>query len=299
MNLVPFLRNAAPRIGVLVLVALVLAGCTHRPDNTNPSPSGTQLPIPFTGLTQDLRIRWGAEPGIDLLSGPAVVIRAYRESFVLGGLMASPKFYYPGFEQAVPLNGHQIDNLAIRPYVAGDPHLEDSGFQITTPIVGTWYEHILSLTGDVTSGYTAIVCSWDYATGVQQPDGTYSYENRPPPKKPAFIDPYTGIGLYRITFTPPPPGSKPATPPQRGTAPNATTDVFGGWKIRTADHLATTGWQDEPNYWPQKAFSHDQKACMEKSPDPYEKRLFFINGEHSRGDYPTLPADPGWPGAGT
>lgn len=294
----PFLILDKPmlRIGVSILAALMLAGCTHNQDGTNSSASTTsQPPIPFTGLTQDLRIVWSAEPGIDLLSGPAVIIRAYRESYIVGGLMASPKFYYPGFEHAVPPNGRKGRDLAIRPYVAGDPDLKESGFQVTTPVVGTWRQHILSLTGDDNAGYTAIVCNWDYGTGVQQSDGQYSYEYHPRPNLTPSIS--TGTGPLRITLKPP--SSNPATAPQHGSAPSPTADVFGGWRILTADHLNTDIWMDEPNDWPREKFYQDNKACIAESPDPYEKRLFYITGKHPKSDYPTLPAEPGWPAAGT
>lgn len=226
-------------------------------------------------------------------------MRAYRESYSLGGLTASPTFYYPGFEHAVPPNAQRGPDLEIRPYVTGDPHLKDSGFQINAPIVGTWYEHILSLTGDPASGYIAKVCSWHYAAGVQQPNGQYSYADGSPPNTPEIIDPFTGSLVYRITLTPPPPGSNQIVTSQRGSSPIATTDVFGAWKIRRSIHLSTDHWLDEPNDWPQTENSQDQKNCVAKAPDPYEKRRFYIEGEHSRSDYPALPAEPGWPAAGT
>lgn len=167
----PRKRHAGARIlfGLLATIVSMSAGCTPT----------EQPPIPFTGLTKDLRIRWSAEPGIDLLTGPAVIVRAYRESYVVGGLMANPAYYYPGFEHAVPQNGPNVSPL-IRPLVTGDSQLERRGFQIATPIVGTWREHILSLTGDPTSGYTAKVCVWDTGTGVLAPNGQYRYPNRLP-----------------------------------------------------------------------------------------------------------------------
>ncbi|SKX72980.1 membrane protein [Mycobacteroides abscessus subsp. bolletii] len=300
MNPIPILRKSLSGISGLAVIALVLTGCTDHPGNTGPTASSaTQLPIPFTGLTQDMRIRWTAEPGIDLLTGPAVTIRAYRESYVLGGLMASPKFYYPGFEQAVRPNGHSGRDLNIRPYVKGDAHLEDSGFQTTTPIVGTWREHILSLTGDPTSGYTAKVCSWNYATAVELPNGQYHYPHRLPPEPLDTADQLTGIGMFRIFLKAPSPPKSDSAAPQRGSAPDPTADVFGGWKVLNADSLSTEAWLGEPNDWPLKEFGADQKACMTKAPDPFEKRKFYVVGEHSRSDYPTLPAEPGWPAAGT
>ncbi|TEA03475.1 hypothetical protein CCUG60884_02325 [Mycobacteroides salmoniphilum] len=301
MNPIPILRRSVSGISALTVAILVLTGCTDHSGNTDSAASSTtQLPIPFTGLTQDMRIRWTAEPGIDLLTVPVVVIRAYRESYVLGGLMASPKFFYPGFENAVPSNGHSGRDLDIRPYIKGDAHLEDSGFQTTTPIAGTWREHILSLTGDPTSGYTAKVCSWNYATAVRLPNGQYRYPHRFPPEPPDTADQLTGIGMFRITLKAPSQSKfDPTTAPQRGSAPNPTTDVFGGWKILNADNLSTEAWLGEPNDWPLKEFGEDQKACMTKAPDPFEKRAFYVTGEHPKSDFPTQPADPGWPAAGT
>ncbi|MUM16665.1 MULTISPECIES: hypothetical protein [unclassified Mycobacteroides] len=279
---------------------MVLAGCTHHRDNANPTPSDTnQLPIPFTGLTQDLRVQWSAEPGIDLLTGPAVIVRAYRESYIVGGLMASPKFYYPGFEHSVPTN-NRGSNLHVRPLTVGDAELQSSGFQTTTPIVGTWRQHLLALTGDPASGYTAIVCDWSYATAAQQPDNQYRYPHRLPPELPDTADPLTGTMPVRITLTPPPPSEAGHTAiPQRGDAPNPTVDVFGGWRIRSAIHLPTELYPDEPNAWPRADYGHDQLACRDKAPDSYERRKFLVTGEHPRTDFPTLPADPGWPAAGT
>ncbi len=300
MNPISVLTRPVSRISALVIVTLVLAGCTHHRDNANAIPRDTsQLPIPFTGLTQDLRIRWSAEPGIDLLTGPAVIVRAYRESYIVGGLMASPKFYYPGFEHAVPPNDHG-SNIAVRPLTAGDAELESSGFQTTTPIVGTWRQHLLALTGDLSSGYTAIVCDWSYATAVQLPDNQYRYPHRLPPESPDTADPLTGTMPVRITLTPPPsPEASRSAIRERGDVPNPAADVFGGWRIRSAIHLPTEFYPDEPNDWPTAQYGHDQLACRDKAPDPYEKRRFYITGEHPKSDYPTLPADPGWPAAGT
>ncbi|MFD6196987.1 hypothetical protein ACFWE3_09820 [Mycobacteriaceae bacterium NPDC060252] len=288
------------RIRTLVIVALLLAACTHHRDNKDLAlNSPNQLPIPFTGLTQDMRIQWSAEPGIDLLNGPAVIVRAYRESYIVGGLMADSKFYYPGFEHAVPPN-NRGSSIAVRPLTAGDAELESSGFQTTTPIVGTWRQHLLALTGDPSSGYTAIVCDWSYATAVQQPDNQYRYPHRLPPEPPDTATPVTGTLPVRITLTPPASSEAGRTAiHQRGDAPSPTQDVFDGWKIRSAIHLPTEIYTDEPNVWPKAQYGRDQLACRDKAPDPYEKRKFYLTGEHPKSDFPTLPADPGWPAAGT
>ncbi|CPW15198.1 hypothetical protein [Mycobacteroides abscessus] len=282
-----------------IVVAVVLAGCTPHRDDTDLAPTSPSQPrIPFTGLTQDMRIRWSADPGIDLLTGPAVIVRAYRESYILGGLMASPSYYYPGFEHAVPQNNHG-SNIAVRPLIAGDRELASSGFQITAPIVGTWRQHLLSLTGDPSSGYTAIVCDWSYATAVQQADNQYRYPHRLPPEPLDTATPITGTLPVRITLTPPPSSDTGhTTPRQRGDAPSPAGDVFDGWKIRSAIHLPTEFYPDEPDDWSKAQYGRDQLACRDKAPDSYEKRKVYLMGEHPRSDYPTLPADPGWPAAG-
>lgn len=294
--------HALRRAAMTVLLLAVLGGCTHQDHDSAATTSGpvTDAPkIPFTGLTQDLRFRWTAEPGIDLVTGPAAVIRAYRESFTLGGLMADPAYYYPGFDSAVPRKDYSTDNYAARPLVKGEEDLVSSGFQTTTPIVGTWRQHILSLTGDAANGYTALVCSWDYATGIQQPDGTYRYANRLPPKAPGTVTPQIGTRVYLVTLTPPSATQpNPATTPQRGSSPNPTTNVFGGWKIALGmDYKSAT--IVPPIRWPEDAYQHDFNTCVAKAPDSYEKRRFYLTGEHPKADFPTLPADPGWPAAGT
>lgn len=279
----------------LLAATLALTACTHRNDKD----AADQPPIPFTGLTKDLRIRWSAEPGIDLLTGPAVIVRAYRESYVLGGRMANPAFYYPGFEQAVPFNSDGPNSL-IRPLVAGDRYLDQDGFRTTSPTIGTWREHVLSLTGDPKIGYTAKVCAWDYATAALQPDGKYRYAYWPLPKPPDFPNPYDGTHVYRITLSPPPPSEpNPANRPQRGTAPSPSGDVFGGWKVLTSLHMDTEFWSGEPNTWPRAEYRRDQQTCIDKAPDPFEKRRVYLEGEHPRDDFPTPPAEPGWPAAGT
>ncbi|EUA70557.1 hypothetical protein I540_1225 [Mycobacteroides abscessus subsp. bolletii 1513] len=180
---------------MLFAVTLTLAGCTL----WDRSGAADQPTAPFTGLTKDLRIRWTAEPGIDLLTGPAVIVRAYRESYILAGLMASPALYYPGFERAVPPNDNGRNSL-IRPPVAGDKYLNVDGFQTTTPIVGTWRQHILSVTGNHKAGYTVKMCDWDYATATLQSSGQYRYPHRNPPQPLDTADPITGVQIYRISL---------------------------------------------------------------------------------------------------
>lgn len=51
-----------------------------------------------------------------------------------------------------------------------------------------------------------------------------------------------------------------------------------------------------PGEWP--AELADATTCVDKAPDPVERRLYLLNGAHPRSDFPTLPPYPGWPAAG-
>ncbi len=278
---------------MLFAVTLTLTGCTL----WDRGGAADQPTAPFTGLTKDLRIRWTAETGIDLLTGPAVIVRAYRESYILAGLMASPALYYPGFERAVPPNDNGRNSL-IRPPVAGDKYLNVDGFQTTTPIVGTWRQHILSVTGDHKAGYTVKMCDWDYATATLQSSGQYRYPHRNPPQPLDTADPITGVQIYRISLVPPPQEPDPTTTLQRGTAPNSSVDVFGAWTVRASLVLYTVPQDSEPNVWPKDEYDRERQVCANKAPDAFEKRRSYLLGEHPRDYYPTLPAEPGWPADG-
>ena len=85
----------------LILVAsMALAGC---------SLFGSRQPAPqrWGGMVSDLRVQWDAEPGIDLLTGVAVPVRAYLESSDLAQYTGNLDDAYPGFTRAVPPMSHQ------------------------------------------------------------------------------------------------------------------------------------------------------------------------------------------------
>src|SRR4051794_30743391 len=88
---------------VAVSTIVLAAACTSRAPQTA-SPPPTQPVERWGGLLSDLRELWSAEPGIDLLTGPAVVVRAYWESIELAQSMGSLDYVYPGFTRAVAPN---------------------------------------------------------------------------------------------------------------------------------------------------------------------------------------------------
>lgn len=91
---------------VACVVALALAGCASDAQ-TSTAAAPEQYPN-WPAALEDFRFRWSAEPGIDLLTGAAVAIRAYLEGrrvaeFTAGTDSRLPTEYesYPGFRNAV------------------------------------------------------------------------------------------------------------------------------------------------------------------------------------------------------
>ncbi len=222
----------------------------------------------------DVSAVWSAEPGIDLLTGPAVIVRAYVESHALATAMGTDDVVYPGFTRAV-LSPAETGE------VPGIPWPEATG-PLPYPLVGTEREHILRI-DRADREVTAMVCSYSrYTASYDLGNGNYG--------------PYPGGGdddgvvAMQLTMTAPATSSNPL-PPQRGPSRAPSDDVFGKWRIdsRRLDLITA-----EPE-WP--TATEDLQACRDRAPDPVERRKFLRQGEHPRSDYPTLPAYPGWPAA--
>jgi hypothetical protein len=108
-------------------------------------------------------------------------------------------------------------------------------------------------------------------------------------------DPAARIAVHRVTMTAPTGSPTSSLPPQQGTAAAPVDDVFGGWHIvghdMTADRVPGTN--TDPAQWP--AELADTASCVDKAPDPVQRRLFLLNGVHPRSEFPTQPPHPGWP----
>jgi hypothetical protein len=246
---------------VWVLLMLV-SGCTE--DKSTPPPAQPTIER-WSGIAADVRIRWGAGPGIDLVTRPAVVVRAYVESWELANLMSNAQYVYPGFDRAVAPNGP--DDFGPRPDLRSAPD---------HPPVGTDYRHILRIeqTGrDV----VAVVCFYGYAVAFDVGGGKVKVNH--------YTD--SGTSVRKVIMTAP--AAEPAVPlpPQKGPLPAPVDDVFGDWRI-TGNELGLL-----PTDWP--TYPADIEACIAKAPDPVERRESLMTGEHSRADFPTLPPFPGWP----
>ncbi|MEV3903056.1 hypothetical protein AB0K11_12090 [Mycobacterium sp. NPDC050551] len=205
------------------------------------------------------------------MTGPAVPIRAFVESFMLSQQAGDLAYAYPGFERAVPET--------------------DSGVWITRPAldvpskkeaVGNILHHIASVERTDDS-VTAVVCRYTYRLAYEVEDGSYRSVARVGPKDER------GIHVVLIGLT----GSSSPIPPQAGPRPDPVNDVFGEWHVRgMLDSLLS----DAPGFreaWP--TYEADNTACVENAPDPTPVRTAIIDGTHPRSEFPTAPASPGWP----
>ena len=196
--------------------------------------------------------------------GPALVIRAYQESYFVASQMGSDDYLYPGFAHKVGPN---------KPSTA-PPSTQDrwpaTSHPAPHPIVGTERWHTLRIdTGgqDVTS----VVCDWSlYTRSYELGHGNYSYTGQ---------NHGAGVDALWISMTAPAAAPTPPLPPQKGPALASVDDVFGGWRINGS--LAAFGGVASPE-WP--SASADVDACAAKAPVPLDRRTALRNGNHPRSD---------------
>jgi hypothetical protein len=252
-----------------LLVGLLLVGCS-----SSPAPAG-----PWTGPLAQARAVWSAEPGIDLLTRPSVVIRAYVESFFVASARGEIKYAYPGFQQAV-----DTDSPSAKVGWPWPSTLQPAAH----PLVGTYRFHILRVNGTGRQ-VTAVVCDWAYGAAFDLGDGQYGSGSTA-----AHSIAMDGIDVAWIAMTAPGGNPAPSLPPQKGPEPAPSADVFGGWRVdgRLVD-APDDPYVRHPEEWPSQL--SDAQQCEAKAPDPADRRKFLANGQHPRSDYPTASADPGWP----
>lgn len=248
---------------VLIAAFAVLLNVSCRPDKH-------AAPLPVAGWPEnftDFTIAWSAEPGLDLKTRPAVVVRAYVESFQLVRLTGDEKYFYPGFRRSV----ERRSNL-----------WPETKYPAEMPWVGTERDHILKISRSG-NNVTSVVCAYMYGSAQQEKNGRYSAQAGPP------FEPNGGIYPVQITLTAP--NDKSTLPPQIGPSRTPLDDVFGDWKItgHSGGYFTTSAW---PGY------EQDRDTCAAKAPDSTERRQFLTNGDHPRSEFPTLPPYPGWPAKG-
>lgn len=266
-------RSVLRCCGSLTILTL-LTGC-HLFNDDEPSIDRSSGPL------SEQRYQWTAGPGIDLVTGPAVPIRAYMESRMDAQTMGTIDYAYPGFDRAVATKSADGDQDLFGSNLRPD---EDTG-AVSRAAVGNNRFLIQSLTRSGQT-VTATLCNYRYGLAHEQENGTFvSVLNK------AVND--QGIDTLRVRLTAPADESNNALPPQAGPAPAPAVDVFGDWKITGL--LTDFGrlHPDFPKVWP--TYEADLATCIEKAPDLLERRAFLKEGEHPRTDFPTSAPSPGWP----
>lgn len=253
------------RAAMAILFALCLiAGCSPK---SPPAPASTfpNWPTELDGL----RFRWVADPGIDLLSGPAIPVRAYVESWTIGRLteLPAPKLY-PGFDQSVAAGSSKDDNFA-RP----ERYAEKYGASRQKgPFFGNVYAHILEITA-IPSGYSAYVCEGTYNVYYPAPDRKGLYYPMPSEPSVRYIE-FSRRGESRDTS------------PQKGPLPAPVGDVFKGWYIEESQ-IVDSGWGEELG-------RQLGQRCDNSMPHDSNQRAQIY--QTIRDAPPTAePALPGWP----
>lgn len=263
-----------------IAATTMVAGCT--PGQPDPAPPPPSPPVErWGGLLSDLRQVWSAEPGIDLLTDPAVVARAYTESTLLAQDMGDIEYVYPGYSRAVLKD--EPDSKLMSAWDRW-PYLEAP---LKEPRFGTSRRHILRVT---TAGHdvTVVTCVYDYAIAKEKEGAFVSIA-----QNPLNLVPNPGVGVELVKMITPHSDQSPGLPPQTGPLPAPSDDVFGDWKVTGILNVWGSGDPVFDSEWP--TYKSDLTACVDKAPDPPERRTFLIAGQHPRSDFPTLPAYPGWP----
>lgn len=282
----PIVRGCA--VLLLALTGLTACGAENPPAPTFPN---------WPQSLADFRFRWAAEPDIDLVSGPAVPLRAYLESYRIAQLTQDIGDAYPGFDRAVPplpTDSHApAQLLGIRP----SPDAEQFG--PPGPFYGNEYFHILEI-APIESGYRAYVCDGLYKIfrdGKEEDAGKYvsvaGYGART-----GLLD-VNGMKVWRVEFTDTPPatGAPAMVTDQRGPNPAPGGDVFGPWRITGANDVrwgTLTNRESTADEWIDGAQRLSQ--CSDLLPHWRTER--DANIEASLDTPPSAePASPGWPGS--
>lgn len=278
------------RSWMVLLLMVGLAGCRS---DEQPEQAFANWPEALA----DFRFRWAAEPGIDLVTGPAVPLRAYVESYRVAQFTADFGAAYPGFDRAVPpastppfSSSTPAQLVSIRPVLDAEPFGPAGAFY------GNEYFHVLELT-QIENGYRAYVCDGLYKIfreGQQHEtfESVVGYEGR------TGLNDVDGLKVWRVEFTDTPVDpNDPAmvSTAQNGPNPAPVDDVFGPWRITGAgDYQWGTPITRE--------FTADQTVdgerrlskCADRMPANRERREAYFS---SALDTPptTDPAEPGWP----
>lgn len=237
-------------------------------------------------MVEEFRAIWSAGPGIDLLRGPAVPLRAYLESTLLTTFTGSIDDVYPGFDRAV------LPNAPKSPVISEWDRWPSLNTRQQEPLFGSFTSHILRV-DRIDRDVTAIVCGYDYAVAERAEGGRFVSLAQSAAKRGL---PNPGVGVTLVKMKAPDAVQNPALPPQRGAYAAPSDDVFGGWQVTGFLNVFAVALPGFDHEWP--TFDTDRTECVTSAPDDAARRTFLINGSHPRTDFPTAVADPGWPASG-
>jgi hypothetical protein len=284
-------------IAVFAVAALV-GGCGTPVRETTPETTSQpgQLFPNWPPLLNEFRFHWTAERGIDVTIGPAMVVRAYLESYAVAQATFNADDVYPGFNRATPENQPREGNFVwqlvnVRPM--GHPF--NATPEDAQPHFGYKSFHFLELTaaGD---GYRAIVCSGNYANFIASATRPGKFVSVDVSDKTG--EPYargsSGVSGHQIELTQHHPGVGPNPPaplavPQSGPAPAPNEDVFGNWYITGASRERWGFFEDPRSFRPEL-----EERCGAAMPVPESERLAMMTGFKDRPP-PHGQAEPGWP----
>jgi hypothetical protein len=300
------MNRAVTKLWAAIAVALcALAGCSDNKVSSTPP----EAPKPmFPNWPNDLngfRFRWTADSGIDLLTGPAIPVRAYLESYRVGFMTKSNGNTYPGFQRAVPKipepqNGiGDYNNWNRLPFQLKwiQPAIDDHINFGDGPFFGNEYFHVIELS-PVADGYLAYVCDGFYNVfhpAIGQPGKYSSIADRGTGADPDVQERERhSIELWRLEFKndDDTSGSKQ---PQAGTNPAPVGDVFGYWRIQGAssdnfwgDLANTTHTPRDPDY------VQRLQRCRDTMPHNINERARILTSVVDSPP-PAEPTAPGWP----
>lgn len=284
-------------LSVMLIGSSVACGQSTNQPSSSAASSTTAEGKRRTGtvLLENLRFHWSADPGIDLVSGVAVPLRAYLESYTIASSTTDIANVYPGFMRATPeneaLDGDYVAQLAwVRPLNGLRTDEKPAAIFGYTPF------HILRVDPDG-AGLRATICEGKYASYVKstvQPGKYVSVAAQPETATP--IAPDSLIAVHRIELSEDDPRAVANPPlvsvPQQGPAVAPATDVFGRWFITGA---SSTYWG--PITAPGRetvATPELLRQCGERMPEPPDVRAEMAAGFK---DEPPAggAAIPGWP----
>jgi hypothetical protein len=282
------------RITVVVCaVALVLAGCSSAPGSSEaaaPEPTYPNWPASL----DNFRFRWTAEPGIDLLTGAAVPIRAYLEGrrvaeFTAGTDSFVPSEFetYPGFRNAVtPPDGTPWDGPSPVEVWDAYPELTRYTGQV---MYGNEYFHLLEL-APIDGGYRAYVCDGRYNTFIKSRDEK-SFQTTEGTSSEKFD--YVFIWRVEVRHG----GELPKRAPQRGPNPAPADDVFGAVKITASSKARWGGFERAGSGGDRNASrvaNQNHRRCLDRMPDSLHD-MGLIAASTPTEPPAFEPAVPGWP----